>query len=156
MAHFRKNPGTKRALRFGNRGCMLHSVPSNVFRKNGMGIVNGNIMLSPLLFRRRTRTLTTDKRSLAGRLYVSGGTRLVLPARHVLSTTCRTTGKSNGVNAANGNVNPACASGVDHGNLHMNSLLRGFSRGCTTTGTERRTVLHSLGCRCSVARLRTR
>lgn len=134
---------------------MLHSVPSNVFRNKGAGVVNGNIIVSTILFHRRTRTLTTDNRSLAGRLYVSGGTRLVLPARHVLSTTCRTTGNDTGVNAANGNVNPACASGIDHGNVHINSILdTSFQRVCTQTGTHRRDVLHNLNCRCSVTRLR--
>lgn len=154
ITHFRNNPGTNRALRFRKRGCILHSVPSNVFRKGGMGVVNGNIMLSPTLFGTRTRTLRTSKRPLGRHLRVSGGTRLVLPARHVLSTTCRTTGKSTGIKAANGKVNPACASGMDHGNIHMNSVLRGFSRGCTTTGTHRRRVLGDLGCRCSLTRLR--
>lgn len=154
MTHFRNNPGTNRALRFRKRGCILHSVPSNVFRKSGMGVVNGNIILSPTLFGTRTRSLRTSKRGLGSELRVSGGTRLVLPARHVLSTTCRTTGKSTGMNAAKGNVNPACASGIDHGNIHMNSVLSGFSRGCTTTGTHRRRVLGKLGCACSLARVR--
>lgn len=154
MTHFRNKPGTKRALRFRKRGCILHSVPSKVFRKSGIGVVNGKIILSPTLFGTRTRSLRTSNRGLGRHLRVSGGTRLVLPARHVLSTTCRTTGNSTGMKAAKGNVKPACASGVDHGNIHMNSVLRSFSGGCTTTGTHRRRVLGNLGCRCSVARVR--
>lgn len=120
-----------------------------------MGVVNGNMILTPSLFVNRTGSLRGDNRSLGDHLCVSGGTRLVVPARHILSTTVRTSGNGGGMNAANGNVNPACASGMDHANLHMNSVLRGFRRGCTTRGTTRLGAVTDLKCASfSVARMR--
>ncbi len=155
ITHFTNNPGTKRAVVFRNGGFILHSVPSNVFTRSGMGVVNGNYIMTPSLFVTRTHRLRATKCSLGRHLRVDGHTRLVLPARHILSHTCRTTGKGTGMNAAKGNVKPACDSGTTHVKLHINSVLRGFSRGCGTLGTHRRRVLGSLNfASCSVARRR--
>src|SRR6056297_873161 len=84
ITRFQGGPNAGHTLEFNHTKHILHNIPSGVFRKDAINIINNGVVLDPMVFKKEIDALTEIGIDLTQNLWISRKAHLILPTHRIL------------------------------------------------------------------------
>ena len=84
IARFQGGPNAGHSLHFEGKKCVLHTVPSGVFRKNAVNIIGNGVVIDPIIFREECMEIEATGVPVRERVVISKKAHLILPTHRII------------------------------------------------------------------------
>jgi adenylosuccinate synthase len=84
IARFQGGPNAGHSLQFEDKKCVLHSIPSGIFRKNSRNIIGNGVVLDPITFMEECTNLEKMGVPVRERILISRKAHLILPTHRII------------------------------------------------------------------------
>lgn len=84
IARFQGGPNAGHSLQFEDKKCVLHSIPSGIFRKNSKNIIGNGVVLDPVTFMEECTNLEKMGVPVRERILISRKAHLILPTHRTI------------------------------------------------------------------------
>ncbi|MEK7316895.1 MAG: adenylosuccinate synthase [Candidatus Eisenbacteria bacterium] len=96
VVRYQGGPNAGHTVCFNGQTFILHLIPSGILRPNTLCYIGNGVVLDPAALRAERERVEKGGIDVAGRLFVSGSTHVILPDHKVIEKHAETTGKAIG------------------------------------------------------------
>jgi adenylosuccinate synthase len=84
VCRFQGGPNAGHTIIIGDKKCVLHTIPSGVFREDIINLIGNGVVIDPITFKRERQVLESGGLSLKKQLKISNKAHLILPTHRML------------------------------------------------------------------------
>ena len=84
IARFQGGPNAGHSLKFNNKGFVLHTVPSGIFRDGSVNVIGNGVVIDPVILADEIKGIEVDGVDVKSRLFISKKAHLILPTHRII------------------------------------------------------------------------